>query len=245
MEWGSVIGLVLAFSGILAGQLMEGGHVSSLIQGSAFCIVVSGTVGAVLLQNGLANTYLGLKLVKWVFVPPVVDRELSIKTLVRFATVAKREGLLSLQNYIGDMPTNFSNNALQLIVDNTDAEKLQVILENEISSKESSLKDAAKVWDAAGGYAPTIGIIGAILGLIHVMENLSDPSKLGAGIAVAFVATIYGVALANLVFLPIGANLKKIISTQINEMEMLSEGLVAIASGDNSLTVEARMRSFE
>ena len=243
MEWGSLIGLLLAFGGIIAGLLIEGGHLESLLQTTAFLIVFAGTVGAVLLQCGLENFIFAIKMTSNVFLPQYDDKEACIRLLTALSLKKKREGILSLEHMVDDIDDDFCRQGMRLIVDNTDPDKVKSILEYEINSQESRYKSAGKVWDAAGGYAPTIGILGAVLGLIHVMENLSDPSKLGSGIAVAFVATIYGVGLANLIFLPIANNLKKYAARKINHLEMISDAIVSIGHGDNQIVVEARMRA--
>jgi chemotaxis protein MotA len=245
MEWGSLIGIVLAFGGIVAGLLYEGGSLSSLMQGSAFFIVVSGTLGAVLLQNGRANFLRAASVSRFVLFPLPGNVDAYIALVTGWATIARREGLLALELRLEDAPSGVCYNGLVLIVDGTPPAKLREVLDMEIDSAESRLRSAVKVWESAGGYAPTVGILGAVLGLIHVMENLSDPSKLGAGIAVAFVATIYGVGLANLVFLPIASNLKAAAARQINEMSMVADGLVGIAGGETGQLIEARMRAYQ
>ena len=158
--------------------------------------------------------------------------------------MARREGLLALENSLGALKDDFARKGLQLLVDGADPERLRGVMEVEINTFEEQMRLSAKIWEAAGGYSPTIGILGAVLGLIHVMENLSEPSKLGAGIAVAFVATIYGVGLANLVFLPISNKLKAHINRMIVLREMLVDGMVGIANGDNPRIIESRLKGY-
>lgn len=158
--------------------------------------------------------------------------------------MARKEGLLVLEGQIDALPDPFMRRGLQMLVDGVEPGRLREVLEVEIDAWESQLKQCAKIWEGAGGYSPTIGILGAVMGLIHVMENLSDPSKLGAGIAVAFVATIYGVGLANLVFLPIAKKLQAHIATMVAQREMFVDGLVGIASGDNPRIIESRMQGY-
>lgn len=244
MDWGSVAGLVLAFAGILGGQLMEGGRLGSLLQPAAFIIVVLGTVGAVLLQSGLTNFIRGARMVVWAFSPPPLDHEALIRDVSVWSFTARREGLLSLERFMERSEDPFIEKGLRLLIDGIDPAKIREIMEVETATYETGQRQALKIWEAAGGYAPTIGILGAVLGLIHVMENLSDPSKLGAGIAVAFVATIYGVGLANLLFLPIANKLKAVVARQTQRLDMLTEAFGAIASGENPRVIEERLRAY-
>jgi chemotaxis protein MotA len=241
MDWSSVAGLALALTGILAGQWLEGGQVASLVQPAAFMVVVFGTAGAVLLQSGTANFVRGIKMARYAFLPPHEDRARLTRELAKWSAVARREGLLSLERYLGEVHDPFLQKGLRMIIDGIDPGKLREILESEIDAYERQQRLAARVWESAGGYAPTVGILGAVLGLIHVMENLSDPGRLGSGIAVAFVATIYGVGLANLIFLPIGSKLKAMVMEEVARRDMLVTALAGIASGDNPRLLEERM----
>lgn len=240
----SVVGLFLGLATIVLGQVLEGGHIASLVQPTAFMIVVGGTLGAVMLQSPLRVFRQGVGMLKWVFVPPVVDPARQIADISRWSNIARKEGLLSLEIHINVVRDPFAAKGLQLLVDGTEPERLREVLEVEITAVESSLRAAAKIWESAGGYAPTIGILGAVMGLIHVMENLSDPSKLGSGIAVAFVATIYGVGAANLIFLPVAKKLQANIARVITLREMLVDGLVGIANGDNPRVLESRLQGY-
>lgn len=240
----SVLGLVLGIVAIVGGQVLEGGHVGSLSQPTALLIVLGGTMGAVMLQSPYATFIRGVKMVRWVWYPPVVDHQQLIKQIASWSQVSRREGLLALENVMNQSKDDFARKGLQLLVDGAEPERLREVLEVEINTYEQELKLSARIWEAAGGYSPTIGILGAVLGLIHVMENLSEPSKLGAGIAVAFVATIYGVGLANLVFLPMANKLKAHIARLIVRREMIVDGLVGIANGDNPRIIESRLKSY-
>lgn len=237
----SVAGLVLGIASIVLGQVLEGGHIGSLVQPTAFLIVIGGTFGAVMLQSPFPVFMSGMRMLKWVFYPPLIAAEKLITDISNWGTVARKEGLLAVENQINAMRDPFIKKGLQLLVDGTDPERLREVLEIEITAYEKHLKAASKIWESAGGYSPTIGILGAVMGLIHVMENLSDPAKLGSGIAVAFVATIYGVGLANLFCLPIAKKLQATIARLVTQREMVVEGLVAIANGDNKLLVESRL----
>jgi chemotaxis protein MotA len=245
MDWGSLSGLIIALAAVVIGQKMEGGQIASLVQPAAFAIVMLGTVGAVLLQSGGHNFWRGLKLARHAFTAPKNDHQETARNINAWAAVARREGLLGLDPYIETVQHPFLRKGLQLVVDGSDGTKVREILETEVAAFELQQRQAVKVWEAAGGYAPTIGILGAVLGLIHVMENLADPTKLGSGIAVAFVATIYGVGLANLVFLPIANKLKGILNRQVLQLDILVEAFAAIANGDNPRVLSERMAVYQ
>ena len=240
----SLIGLILGLAAILVGQALEGGHLSSLFQPTAFLIVIGGTLGAVMLQSPLQIFKEGMRMVRWVFQPPAVTHAALIEQVVGWSHVARKEGLLALEAQVAGLPDPFIRKGIQLLVDGVEPERLREVLEVEISTWEGQMKQAARIWEGAGGYAPTIGILGAVMGLIHVMENLSDPAKLGSGIAVAFVATIYGVGSANLVFLPIAKKLLAHIGRLVSMREMLVDGLVGIANGDNPRIIESRLQGY-
>ena len=240
----SIFGLLLGVVAIVGGQVLEGGHVGSLSQPAALLIVLGGTMGAVMLQSPYAVFKRGMRMAWWVWHPPVVNNQQVIRQIVGWSQLARREGLLALEGVMEQMRDEFSRKGLQLLVDGVDPERLREVLEVEIGIYEQELKTAARIWEAAGGYSPTIGILGAVLGLIHVMENLSDPSKLGGGIAVAFVATIYGVGLANLLFLPMSNKLKAHIYRLVTQREMIINGLVSIANGDNPRIIESSLQGY-
>jgi chemotaxis protein MotA len=240
----SLIGLVLGLSAILLGQFLEGGHINSLLQFTAFLIVIGGTLGAVMLQSSLRVFLDGLAMLRWVFMPPRVASQETLAMLLDWSHKARRGGLLALEPFIEQQTDLFQRRGLQMLVDGAEPEVLRETLEVDVSAYERHHLDAARVWMAAGGYAPTIGILGAVLGLIHVMENLSDPSKLGSGIAVAFVATIYGVGSANLVFLPIAGKLRYWVGRQVADKELYIQGVVAIANGENPRIIEAKLQGY-
>ncbi len=240
----SIAGLFLGIAAILVGQVLEGGHIASLLQPTAFLIVIGGTLGAVMLQSPLATFLTGVKMSKWVLLPPPARPEHLIAQVARWSQVARKEGLLALEGQISLVPDPFMRKGLQLLVDGVEPERLREVLEVEIGAYEEQMKQAAKIWESAGGYSPTIGILGAVMGLIHVMENLTDPSKLGAGIAVAFVATIYGVGAANLIFLPMAKKLIANIARLVTLREMFVDGLVGIANGDNPRIIESRLQGY-
>lgn len=240
----SLVGLLLGLGAIIGGQVLEGGHISSLLQPAAFLIVVGGTVGAVLLQSPLRVFIGGVVMVKWVFVPPPSRHEQVIELITEWGYLARREGVLMLERQIEGVDDHFMRHGLQMLVDGIEPGNLRESLEIEVDAWATQMRQRARIWESAGGYSPTIGILGAVLGLIHVMENLSDPTKLGSGIAVAFVATIYGVGLANLLLLPIHKKLLSHIGTLASQHEMVIDGLVGIANGDNPRIIESRMRGY-
>ena len=240
----SLAGLALAAVAIIGGQLLEGGNLGSLLQLAAFLIVIGGTVAAVMVQSPLQVFLDGVRLGKWVIVPPGFDADGAIRQLSDWAALARRDGMLALENQVAGVLDPFTRNGLQMLVDGFEPERIREALEVETVAWEERQRAAAKVWEAAGGYAPTIGILGAVLGLIHVMENLSDPAKLGGGIAVAFVATVYGVGTANLLFLPIASKLKSLIARQVRLREIIADGLLGIANGENPKVIEGRLAGY-
>lgn len=243
-DFNSAIGLILAISGIVGGHLLEGGHLDALLQLTAFVIVGGGTLGAVMLQTPVRVFWQGIKMLKWIFMPPNFVSESLIRQITVWSSAVRKEGLLVLDSGMEEISDPFVKKGIHLLVDGTPAAKMREMLEVDINAFEDHGRQAARVWEAAGGYSPTIGILGAVLGLIHVMENLSNPAKLGGGIAVAFVATIYGVGLANLVFLPIANKLKTLVNHQVVWREMLVDGLVAISEGENPRIIEEKLLGY-
>ncbi|WP_018508406.1 flagellar motor protein [Thiobacillus thioparus] len=244
MDRGSLIGLGLAATAVLGGQAMEGGHIGLFVQPAAFLIVVGGTLAAVLLHYPLPVFMQGMRMAKWVFRPPEPEAVTLIRRVVQWSHTARQDGLLALERHVNMTHDPFQRTGLQLLIDGADATKLRDTLDVQIVHFETNERHAARVWEAAGGYAPTLGILGAVMGLIHVMENLTEPGKLGTGIAVAFVATIYGVGLANLVFLPIANKIKFTIARRVSEREIVCDGLMGIAQGDNPRIIEARLKGY-
>jgi chemotaxis protein MotA len=240
----SLVGLALAAVAIIGGQLLEGGSLSSLVQLAAFMIVIGGTIAAVMVQSPLPVFLDGARLGKWVVLPPAFDAEGAIRQISEWATLARRDGMLALENQLPGITDPFTRNGMQMLVDGFEPERIREALEVETVAWEERQRAAAKVWEAAGGYAPTIGILGAVLGLIHVMENLSDPAKLGGGIAVAFVATVYGVGTANLLFLPVANKLKSLIARQVRLREIIADGVLGIANGENPKVIEGRLAGY-
>ena len=240
----SLIGVILAFVAILGGNYLEGGHVTALLNGPAALIVVGGTLGAAFLQAPVNVFKRALVILRWIIFPPRIDLVGGIEHVVGWSMTARKEGLLGLEA-VADAETDpYARKGLQLLVDGAEPEAIRSILEVDLYTQEGRDIQAAKVYESMGGYAPTIGIIGAVMGLIHVMGNLADPSQLGNGIAVAFVATIYGVASANLILLPVAAKLKSIALRQSRYREMLLEGILSIAEGENPRSIELKLQGF-
>lgn len=245
MDITSLIGLIIGLGGILFGNMIEGGHFSSLVQFAAAVIVLGGTAGAVALSSKKQDLRLGIRMVKKIFEKEQPEKiRKIINEITECAKLARRESILSIESRIPGMNDPFLIQVMRNVVDGVDPKVVREVFEKQIEIEEDKLLSAAKIWSEAGGYSPTIGIIGAVLGLIHVMGNLSDTSKLGSGIAVAFVATIYGVGLANLIFLPIGNKLKKKIADEMKIKEMIIEGGLCIQSGMTSTLVELKLRSY-
>lgn len=240
----SLIGVILAFVAILGGNFLEGGHASALLNGPAALIVIGGTLGAALLQTPVAVFKRAVSILRWIFLPPTIDLAGGIDRVVNWSMTARKEGLLGLEAVADGEPDPYARKGLQLLVDGAEPEAIRSILEVDLYTQESRDIQAAKFYECMGGYAPTIGIIGAVMGLIHVMGNLADPSLLGSGIAVAFVATIYGVAIANLLLLPIGNKLKSVAMRQSAYREMLLEGILSIGEGENPRSIELKLKGF-
>lgn len=240
----SFIGVAIAFGAILGGNWLEGGHLDTLANGPAMLIVLGGTIGAVLLQTPMQVFLRSMRMMGMVFMPPRRALDETIVKLVEWSRVARKDGLLGLERSAAEEADLFVRKGMQLLVDGSEPDEIRHALEVELDSREQFDLQASKVLEAMGGYSPTIGIIGAVMGLIHVMQNLSDPSKLGAGIATAFVATIYGVGLANLFMLPMAGKLKAYVLQESHYRELVVEGLVAISEGENPRQIEMRLQGF-
>lgn len=240
----SLLGIIVAFVALLGGNFLEGGSWQSLINVPAALIVFGGTVGAAMLQTPLITLKHSLRLFWWVFQPPKVNYADSVKKVVEWASVSRRSGLLGLEKLATKEADIFSKKALELLIDGANPQAIRRILESDLALSEKRDVDAVKVYASMGGYAPTIGIIGAVLGLIYVMRNLADPSELGTGIAIAFVATIYGVAIANLFLLPVANKLTIYINQQSQLKELIIEGILYIADGENPKSIEMKLSGY-
>ena len=240
----TIAGIILSLGAILGGQVLEGGHIGSILQATAFMIVMGGTIGAVMVNYPMAIFMKGMLNTKLVLINVHADSKAMIAQIVELATLSRKQGLLALESKLKGLTDPFLMKGLQLVIDGTEAKAIREILEIEVEQFEEENNLSGKVWESLGGFAPTIGILGAVLGLIHVMENLSDPSKLGSGIATAFVATIYGVGAANLFFLPIGGKIKLKTKEMVLARQMIIEGLVSLAQAENPKMIEEKLSGY-
>ena len=246
MNRASIIGILLALAAILGGNFIEGGRMGSIVQGSAALIVFGGTIGATFLSFPAKDMTYAARSLRHVFMN---DRLLPadfilINEIMDLSAKIRKNGLLSVEKEIQYIKYAFFRRAIKLTVDGTDPKLLRKTLEQEIISLEAEKSRAARVFESAGGFAPTIGIIGAVLGLIHVMENLGNPSELGSGIAVAFVATVYGVGSANLLFLPIAKKIMNNLKHEVYLQELIMEGVIGIQAGNTPFYLREYLNSF-
>lgn len=244
MDLFTIIGLVGAIAAILVGQALEGGHAGSLMQLTAAMIVLGGAIGATMVANTKEDILTSLRMGKRVFIEKKRDIPGLVKTILELAGVARRDGVLALEGKLATIDEAFLRRALRMVVDGVAPDVTRDTLEGEVDVEQEQGLAGAKVWEGAGGYAPSVGILGAVLGLIHVMENLSDPSKLGPGIAVAFVATVYGVGSANLLFLPMGAKIKRRLHADAEHKQIILIGVLGIQEGLNPRVLEERLAVY-
>ncbi len=244
MDKSTIGGVLLALGGILAGLLLEGGKVSQLLQPTAAMIVLGGTIGAVMVQFPLATVLQAFKSLARVFLDKADDPTIMVETLVNFAHRARKNGIVSLDQELPNIQDPFLRRALTLAVDGIEPEELRKMMELEIDNQAEHSEKIAQVFESAGGFAPTIGIIGAVLGLIQVMQHLSNIDEVGKGIAVAFVATIYGVGSANLFFLPSSGKLKIKGREEQVLREMTVEGVISILEGMNPRILETKLVGY-
>jgi chemotaxis protein MotA len=244
MDLAAIIGIVLAFSGIFGAQIMEGGSPTSIMLVPPLVLVICGTFGAAMASGVLKDSVGVVGQLKRAFTSKSSTASALVDTVVSLAERARREGLLALEDAAKGVDHPFLRRGLEMAIDGTDSEELGEIMHSEVEAKRKADKAAAKVFADMGGYAPTIGIIGTVLGLVHVLSSLSDPSKLGELIAGAFVATLWGVMLANVVFLPLGNRLKRLSELECEQMELAIEGVMAIQAGANPRLVAQKLRSL-
>ena len=244
MDKSSFGGVIVALAGILAGLLVEGGHVGQILQPTAAMIVLGGTLGAVMLQFPLATVGEAFKRLAGVFISKKIDSDATIKLLLSFANKARRSGIVSLDQDLPTISDSFLKQALTLAVDGTEPAELRKIMELQLDNHAQREETIPSVFESAGGFAPTIGIIGAVLGLIQVMQHLDHIDEVGRGIAVAFVATIYGVGSANIFFLPSAGKLRFRLNEEQRIKEMTLEGVISIIEGMNPRMIEVKLQSF-
>jgi len=240
----SIAGVVLGIVAIIVGAILKGAGVHALMSSAAFMIVVVGTIASICLQTPLVVMRRALVMLPWVFRPPANEPEAQVAKLVEWSNISRKQGLLGLEPILANEPDPFVRKGLQLVVDGSEPDSIRDTLEVEMHARETADLRAAKVFEGMGIYSPTLGIIGAVLGLMAVMQNLADPSKLGHGIAAAFTATVYGIGLANLLFLPMANKLKGAVQAHTHHHEMMIEGLICIAQGDNPRVIEGRLRGY-
>ena len=240
----SLIGLFLALISLVGGSILKGAGLSALWSPAAFVIVFIGTAACILVHTAPAVFKRAMKIASWVIRPPVSERQSLLEEIVEWSNLARRSGLLGLEPMVEQQNDPFVRKGLQLLVDGVEPDAIRHMLEIEVSGQEERDLAAAKVFEGMGIYAPTMGIVGAVLGLISVMKNLDDPSKLGIGISAAFTATIYGIGAANLLLLPMANKLKTVIGQNTRDREMLIEGLIAIAQGENPRNIETQLSGY-
>ena len=240
----SIIGLVLALNAILVGAVLKGAGIMALVSAAAFMIVVVGTIAAIFIQTPLPVMRRALAIFPWILRPPTRDGQKLISKIVEWSNTARKQGLLGLEPTIAREDDEFVKKALQLVVDGSEPESISSVMYVELNMREHADTSAAKVFEGMGIYSPTLGIIGAVLGLMAVLQNLADPSKLGHGIAAAFTATVYGIGFANLLFLPVASKLKAIIQRQTQFREMVIDGMLCIAQGENPRSIEAKLQGY-
>ena len=244
MDKASLGGVVLGVGGIVTGLLLEGGNLSQVLQPTAAIIVFGGTLGAVLIQFPLPVVREALRGLAAVFNEPSRDAQTAIRELVQYAYKARRQGIVSLDRELNSVADPFLKKSLMLAVDGTEPQELRKMMELELDNQAEYEEKVPQVFESAGGFAPTIGIIGAVLGLIQVMQHLDKIDEVGKGIAVAFVATIYGVGSANLLFLPSAGKLRIRIREEQIVREMILEGVISILEGMNPRMLETKLLAF-
>jgi len=244
MDTSSLVGILLALAGIVAGLLLEGGHIGQVLQPTAAMIVFGGTIGAVMLQYPLSVVGAAAVRLLRVFLHRGNAGEATVRQLIHFANKARRSGIVSLDQDLQSIDDPFLKQAIMLAVDGTEPAELRKIMELQIDNHFELEEKLPAVFESAGGFSPTIGIIGAVMGLIQVMQHLDHMDEVGRGIAVAFVATIYGVAAANIFFLPVAGKLRHRIREEQVLKEMTLEGVISILEGMNPRMIEVKLESF-
>jgi chemotaxis protein MotA len=244
LDVSTVAGIVLALAGIVGGLILEGGRFSDVSSITAAMIVVAGTLGAVMITTPMPQLMKAGRSVTGVFWDSTPSNEASIEQILQFARQARRNGLTSLESEVEQLSEPFLKKALSLAVDGADLQDIRRIMELEIELADHRGESAAKVFETAGGYSPTIGIIGAVLGLIQVMKHLEDIERVGHGIAVAFIATVYGVAFANLFLLPAGAKLRARLESRLKNHELVLEGVLSLAEGMNPMLIKSKLEAY-
>ncbi|MBO8159025.1 flagellar motor protein [Thermosyntropha sp.] len=244
MDIATLIGLLIGLGGLIGGFVLEGGHVGMLLIHTAAMIVFGGTIGAVVISFPLDELKKVPSAFAMVFSQKRIDYISVVEELVGVADRARREGILSLENYLPEIENPFMARGLQLVIDGTDPDLTRNMLEMEIEAFESEESVKSEIFTAAGGYAPTMGIIGTVMGLVHVLSNISEPDKLGGAIALAFIATLYGVSSANVLWLPFGTKVRMKIEKEVRLMELITEGILSVQAGENPRIIREKLFTF-
>ncbi len=239
------LGIAIALAGILGGLVLEKGGIQDVAQATAAMIVLGGTLGAVLVTHPLRVVTRAFRSLRKIFLEPANPASQTIETLIRFATAARRNGIVSLESEAESIADPFLRKAMNLAIDGADLQELRRIMEIDIDVLEQEGEAEVRVWETAGGYAPTIGILGAVMGLIQVMKHLEDIRVVGHGIAVAFVATVYGVGFANIFFLPAASKLRSRVQQSVMLREMTLEGVAGIAQGLNPTLIRLKLEAYD
>ncbi len=239
-----MLGIILAGISIVGGHLFEGGHMNQIVQPTAALIVFGGTCAGVLVEFSWPDFIKAIKACRDVFQPPQSNLREAMDKIVELSKLARRQGLVAIDREAQKIENAFMQKALRMVADGIEPKQLKSALQKQVHNLEKEESNIPAIYLAGGGYAPTIGVLGAVMGLIHVMGNISDPSKLGAGIAVAFVATLYGVGVANLFLLPMGGKLKAQMKARSHFMELIIEGAASIAASENPLIVEQKLSAY-
>jgi len=243
MDPAAIVGLVLALGAIFGAMILEGGNPAAIFLPAPLLLVFIGTLGACLAGGTVPAMLSAFKWLIYSFTAKKPDHEAVVEPLVKMAEKARREGLLALESEMDTVDDPFMRRGLQMAVDGTDPDDLYDILTAEVKAKKASAAVGTGFWTDAGGYSPTIGIIGTVIGLIHVLENLSEPDKLGELIASAFVATLWGVLSANIMFLPWGKRIKYLAAQEGGRMELIIDGVLAIQAGANPRVVATKLKA--
>lgn len=244
MDLTSILGPIIGIGLILMAQSMEGGNVTQLLQLTAAMIVLGGSAGAIVMSFPANVLKIAIDMLKDIYGPMNIDFEATIKEIVKFAQKARKEGIIALEKEVKNASDPLLRLGMEAVSDGVDPSLVKEMLENQVGQLEAKVAAGAKVWESFGGYTPTLGIVGAVLGLIQVMQNLNDPSKLGAGIAVAFVATIYGLIAANIFFIPFASKLKFKYQSVFLNKEIIIEGVLAIQAGESPALIERKLSSY-
>lgn len=244
MEITSIGGILLALISMVVAFLMDGGHISALVKPTAAMIVFGGTIGATVVSFTMSEIKTIPKLMTIIMLQKLPDEILLIDQIVGLADKVRREGLLYLENQLPQIEDGFMRKGIQLVVDGTDPELVRQILETEIYSIQERHHTGASIFETAGGYAPTMGIIGTVMGLVHVLSNLESPETLGPSIALAFIATLYGIGSANILWLPIAGKLTNMSKKEVMLRELMLEGIISIQAGYNPILIRERLSAF-